>query len=389
MTLSERIKLFLSNNPNAPNHEVRSATGASNRSIRRAKQQIRNGGYPLRLIPRSEETSCKAAIMAGLQKRELPKKFRELVGHLVAEVEMALERKPAIPSLKSSSGKEAACLCISDIHAGKQYYDDQQRCIYNKDICSFKLAVLRQRVAKLLTHNIKQGTIDEFHLLLLGDLVDGSGIYVGQELSQDLSCVSDQISLVVAGIWELVREVNQLGYKVFIWGVRGNHGRQSKYAPADNNFDYLVFQMLYMLAHYELPGVQIRYASTTDYLNAVIKGKRVHLRHMAPPQTETAAARAKFGGWAGIHNFDILCFGHLHHPGGGSYLDKVCIMNGSPIGIDDLAERLAVRSRPSQALFGVDAEIGKTFQYEVYLDSFGSGGEAEELLRRYPMLRVY
>jgi predicted phosphodiesterase len=194
---------------------------------------------------------------------------------------------------------------------------------------------------------------------------------------------------MVAGIWELVREVLNLGLAVKIWGVRGNHGRQGKYAPADNNFDYLVFQMLRLLAYYEAPAVGIKYATNTDYLNCEIKGRKIHLRHIAPPQAETAAGRAKWGGWQNIHDYEIACFGHLHHPGNMTWQGCELVMNGSPIGIDDLAERLAVRSRPSQTLFGVDPVIGQSFVYRVYLDCFGSGGEAEELLKRYPMLRTY
>jgi len=63
-------------------------------------------------------------------------------------------------------------------------------------------------------------------------------------------------------------------------------------------------------------------------------------------------------------------------------------MNGSIVGIDDLAESLATYSRPSQTLFGVDAEVGVSFRYNVYLDQFGKGGGADRLLDRYPMLRT-
>jgi hypothetical protein len=349
---------------------------------------MRGGGYPLSLVSPQEEGFCKAAIMAGLQKTQLPKKYREMVGCLVAEVEMALDRRPELPQLPRHTEKEAGVICISDIHAGKQSYDDKGRCLYNKDICAFRLSLLKQKLVHLLLHHIKPGTIDEIHLLLLGDIVDGAGIYPGQELHQDINAVSGQIVLAVAGIWDIIESLVKLGYKVFVWAVRGNHGQQGKYVNADNNFDYLVYQLLYMMSHYSLPSVQVVYAATTEYLNAEIKGKIVHMRHQAPSQPETAAARAKFGGYRETHKWDFMTYGHLHHPGGGGYCGFPTIMNGSPVGQDDLSERLGFKAIPSQTFFGISTHH-KTFHYDIYLDTFGSGGEAEELLRRYPMLRTY
>jgi hypothetical protein len=62
-------------------------------------------------------------------------------------------------------------------------------------------------------------------------------------------------------------------------------------------------------------------------------------------------------------------------------------MNGSPVGMDDLSENMAVLSRPSQTLFGIDPELGVSFKYNVYLDKFGDGGEADKLLEKYPTIR--
>jgi hypothetical protein len=325
--------------------------------------------------------------MAGLQKTQLPKKYREMIGNLVAHMEMALERRPVI-QLEKNNEKEAAVLLVSDLHAGKRTYDDKGNCTYNQDICAFRLSLLKQRVINLLTNHLQLETIDEFYILFLGDLIDGSGIYPGQELHQDISCVSDQICLAAAGGWDLAKSVSELGLKTRMFGVLGNHGRQHKYAPAVNNFDLLVYQILYMLSYYDNSGITMDYATNTPYLNIKVKGHNIHMRHQAPPQPETPAARAKFGGWYGIHNFDFITSAHLHHKNNGTHLTKDTVMNGSPVGMDDLSELLGFNARPSQEFFGISKK-GKSFSYSIYLDTFGSGGEAEELLKRYPMLRTY
>ncbi|MBI5846060.1 MAG: hypothetical protein HZB23_15490 [Deltaproteobacteria bacterium] len=186
---------------------------------------------------------------------------------------------------------------------------------------------------------------------------------------------------------DIIKGVRALGLPVHVRGCRGNHGRQNKYAPMENNYDFIVMQMLRMLSYYEDPtGTSVEYATTTPYLNFKIKGWNIHLRHEAPVQTETPAARAKFGGWKAIHDFDVMVYGHRHHPGNGTYLDCDTVMNGAPMGIDDLAESMGTYSRPSQVLFGMSPDQGFSFKYNVYLDRFGCGGELQYLIERYPAL---
>lgn len=346
-----------------------------------------NTGLPVKVMGLDEEIACRHAIMAGLKIKNLPKPFQKMVADLVMSVEDALERPMEIPLAKDSE-KETACLVLSDWHSGKQIFDDYGRALFNKDILAFRIACLRDKVVKLLTHNIRGGTIDEVCLFLVGDMADGSGIYPNQTMHQDLKIVSDQITVALAGIWDIARAIRKyLGVPVKIRGVKGNHGRQQKETPVENNFDLLLYQMLYMLAKYEDPEVDVFYSTTTPYLNVDVKGWNVHLRHEAPPQTETPAARAKFGGWQSIHDWDIFVNGHLHHPGNGTYMGSDTIMNGSPVGMDDLSESMAKSSRPSQTLFGIDPDVGLSFKYNVYLDKFGKGGEADEMLKRYPTLK--
>jgi predicted phosphodiesterase len=344
---------------------------------------------PFAETPEDEETAFRLAMMTGLKKQSLPTKYREMIGKLIMSVEKCLLELPKTTIRKPSVEKESVCLLVSDIHSGKQAYDDQGECLYSKDICAFRLNLLKQRTLHLLNNHLRPERLDEFVLCLAGDIVDGSGIYPNQELHQDLTNFNHQIALVVAGIWDLILAIRKMGLIVRVRGVRGNHGRQHKYAPATNNFDYLVYQLLYLMAHYEdQEGIEVKYSATTDYLNFTVKGHKVHMRHEAPTQPETPSARAKFGGWRALHDWRVFLYGHKHHPGSGTYLDGDTFMNGSIVGIDDLAESLATYSRPSQTLFGVDAEVGVSFRYNVYLDQFGKGGEADELLERYPMLRA-
>ena len=317
MNLTEAAIEYSRKHPNVVPSEIAKRIGCSERTARRAKKAARD----MESLLCSDDSTYNHMLdhMVGFKASTIPIQYRRILAHLVKHTEIALSRVPKIEIKHDKTGKESANLLISDLHTGKQVFDDSGFCLYNKDILAFKLSVLKERVVKLLTKHLRINTLDEFNVLILGDIVDGSGIYPGQELNQDLTWIIDQIGLAVAGIWDLILSILALGLSVNIYAVPGNHGRQGKDTPLQNNYDFVVYQQLYMLA-IDNKKINVAYSMGTPYLNVNIKGLKVHLRHVAPPQTETPAARAKFGGWQGIHDWDLICSAHLHHPGTGTYL---------------------------------------------------------------------
>jgi hypothetical protein len=309
--------------------------------------------------------------MFGLDFVQLPKSQKVFLAKLLASVQARIDSFPQIEwTYSSEPSKEAAVILLSDHHFGKMVIDDKKRIIYNSHIARFRVGeLLPRRIVKLLTRYLNPAEIDEVHVLMLGDIVDGHGIYPGQELKQDVHNFIDQAADATACIWNVIRAVRDCGqdWPVYVRGVRGNHGRQHKYAILENNFDYLVLQQLKIMAQYEDPGVDVDYGPE-EYYNHEIKGWNVHLRHEAPEQPETPARKAKFAGWKDIHDYDMMVYGHKHHPANTAYQEAPLFMNSSPYEIDDLAERMATRSRPSQTLFGVSSRWGQTFHYNVYLD---------------------
>lgn len=336
------------------------------------------------LTPHDIEERDALARMVSMSTKPMPSKYRKVLASILMETEKAMASLPRV-TIEDNGKNEAAVLLLSDWHGGKRVYNESG-CIYNKDICAHKISLLKSKVIHLLTNHQRIENYDLFVIALLGDIVDGSGIYPFQELNQDLTSFHDQVGLMVAGIWDIARAVNSLGLPVMIKGVRGNHGRQGKDAHPDNNFDIMVYMLLRFLAYQHGHGISVDYAKTTAYMNFEAKGHRIHLRHEAPPQAETPAARAKFAGWRGMHNYDIICYAHLHHPSVSTFLDSYAIMNGWPVGPDDLSESIAKYSRPSQTLFGISPSVGKTFHYDIYLDSLGSGKDYDRLMERYPQL---
>ncbi len=314
--------------------------------------------------------------MAGLDFNRVPMNQKRFLAQLVAETHLRVSQFPKPIIAPSDPDKEAAVLILSDHHFGKQVLNDRGEVLYNRDVAKYRVGeLLPSRTIKLLTKYLNPNQIDEVHILMVGDIVDGHGVYVGQELNQDVHSFVDQVADATSCVWNLVSQIRNSGHDwpVHIRGVRGNHGRQHKYAMLENNFDYLVLQNLKMLAHYEGKDmVDVDYGSE-EYYNHVIKGHNVLMRHEAPEQPETPARKAKFAGWQDIHDFDIMCYGHKHHPANTVYTDKPLFMNGSPVGMDDLAEKMATFAKPSQTLFGISTKFGQTFHYNVYLDEMPDG----------------
>ena len=184
-----------------------------------------------------------------------------------------------------------------------------------------RMGLIKDATLQIVGERVRLGQIDEVCVALAGDSIDGSGIYPGRELHQDLTCYVPQICLAVGCIWDLVVEIRQrFGIIVRIKGGRGNHGRQYKYCVANNNFDNLMFHLLYIMAvTYDPHGVSVDYSAGPPYVNFKSKGFSCRMRHEAPVQTETAVARAQFLGWKQIHLTGQkpdgsvgghVCFGH-------------------------------------------------------------------------------
>ena len=340
--------------------------------------------------PLAEDDYDRLAIMAGLRGVGLPTPFRKILANLVMSTETALLKLPRYHFPDTPDSLETAVLLLSDLHSGRSLFDDQGRVIYNQDIMIARLELVKEYALSVIEGRCRLGKINEVYIALAGDIIDGSGIFPGQELTQDLTCYVPQLCLAVAGIWDIIREIRtRFNLVVRVKGVRGNHGRQYKFCVANNNFDNLVFHLLHMMAvTYDPHGVSVEYSAGPPYLNFAVKGINLHMRHEAPPQTETAAARAKFLGWKQIHDYLIMLFGHRHHPGGGTVLDADICMNGSLVSLDDLAESMGVCSRPSQKLIGIKPGVGLTYQYNLYADRFATGGEADQLLKKYPLLQT-
>lgn len=133
---------------------------------------------------------------------------------------------------------ETAVLVISDVHIGKKTpkYDTRKAARVLESV-----AVKVQNIAQLLKNDYG---FDEFVVIMLGDILDGSEIFPGQAAVQDIPNVLAQAVAAAHLFLPIIEAGVSVAGKVRICGVAGNHGRSGKNAAEAANWDIVCYQQL-------------------------------------------------------------------------------------------------------------------------------------------------
>lgn len=257
---------------------------------------------------------------------------------------------------------------ITDWHAGKIVKAQQGNVIYNEYIFKTRIDKLCAQLLKLLDRNIKKGVpITDAVIVATGDLANGENIYATQAYEQELA-PPKQVMLVVETIAKLIKALVERKLVVRFYGVKGNHGRTGKDSDPSANWDLMIYMILdyWVREISKIKGVEINYTET-DYMSFDVRGFKYLIRHIAPEQPDTPAGRVKFNEWARQHDADAIVYGHYHHFGVYDVDGIRVFRGGSVVGHDDLAERMAKQSEPTQLVWGVNDDRVSTFLYAVDL----------------------
>ena len=257
---------------------------------------------------------------------------------------------------------ESLVLMLSDLHIGKKVVNHKNICIFNTEIAVKYIKKITKNLLKVIHHIQKGSKIDEVVILLLGDIIDNDSIYDSQAHHID-SHIAEQVKTATRVLWELIVEIaNIKGIKqVRVATVRGNHGRTT-FGHEESNWDNVIYDnLVYINSLYPKKNNIIINTQYTEFNIINVRGHNILLRHHIPNSIDTPSSKAKVSGWSDIHDVDIICSGHWHHPKYWSYNDKPIFYNGSLVGGDDLSERMATQCRPSQVLFGITEKRVPTF----------------------------
>lgn len=219
--------------------------------------------------------------------------------------------------------------------------------------------------------------IPEIHVYFLGDIVEGEGIFPVQASQLDTS-VFRQATVdgpIIYG--NQLRRLLELGPKVKVSAVIGNHGRLSRYANPESNMDRVLYQTLYwMFNHDKRIEFDIPQGHGESSFYAVDKIGNystllVHGDQFGPPKSQQSY-KDKILGWKTggiVEPFDAVALGHWHHSNKFTINQVEVRVSGSPESTNTYAqERLGVMARPSQHLQVIDPEHGVFWESDIFLD---------------------
>lgn len=287
---------------------------------------------------------------------------------------------PSAPKLTSrTEAVEIAVGHLSDTQIGKTTKT------YNTKIAAKRIAKFIEKAIHVTEVRRNSAKIDEFHLYLGGDMVEGEEIFGGQVHEIDSSVYEQAIvtgaSIIVKAILRLLKSFN----KVKVLTVPGNHGRNGKYgggASLETNWD----NVCYAAARYILMG-------SNDYPRQDLKNRLIW------PESDTWFAVDKIfnwgnlivhgdqitGGFAGFpwygagkkaqgwidsidEPWDYLYFGHFHTFASFVLNRRMVLANGTTESDNEYARsQLAASGFPCQRLAFYNAKYGLISDNQIFL----------------------
>ncbi len=256
------------------------------------------------------------------------------------------------PIFKSTHEGQSLCLLLSDFHTGRLTTNQRSEVVYDVAQMQGRCETLTSSFLKIARgcQNLK-----EVVFLLLGDFVDGEGIYPGQFSELEIN-LTEQVRVVTLALWQFFDTISSnLKVPIRIACCRGNHGRSANIG-SNSNWDDVVYESLNTLAlTNKKKRIQIT-PSRHNYALVEVQGWTGLIRHKAPVQADTLGAKSHFAGWYAMYQYDFMAYAHAHHWGIFTWNGIPIFRNGSLIGGDDYSESLAVHDTPTQIAFSVTAD---------------------------------
>ena len=270
---------------------------------------------------------------------------------------------------KESKKAEVALLHLTDWQAGKVSVS------YNIDVLRARMAQMMDKVTHLTNIQRAHHPVDDCVLVLGGDMVEGLGIFPGQQYEigahvyEQLFAVSNLIEAVVV---RLASEFN----RVHVVCEYGNHGRIGRKGdmPAGDNVDRMAYRIaqdrLTMLSNvtWQHSDDWHQLVQIGEYRLLVIHGDEIP---SFGGQTPAYSILRKINAWATFLDFQDAILGHFHTPMNLTMANGGRIwVTGSPESDNQYAKTfVAAVGKPSQRLHFVDPIKGRvTAEYVCFLD---------------------
>lgn len=276
------------------------------------------------------------------------KKIREEALSLIKEIEYStdFESLEKTRPLLSDEGV-SPMLLLSDLHFG-EVIEFNGKELFNFDIAEQRLSDIVDQA--LTDPGLDSYDIDEFIVVLAGDIIDGELIFPAQAHETETS-IWGQLKRATAVIWQQLVKISR-EHKVRVFCVPGNHGRTSKLHDQMSNWDNALYFSLRMMSSLSDANIEITLPHQL-WMDFSVRQWGVHTRHIGPAHVSTPSPIRKVMSWMDNHNADLFLYGHYHNPEMFSYGYRRIFKNGSLPTVSEFAERLGFENSVGQWLIVV------------------------------------
>ena len=315
----------------------------------------------------------------SLQRRLAREKDRteavvEAVYSAVADSIRALDIPPVEPPKKDrrTKGEEIAVLLLSDWQLGKRTPT------YSSEVCEERIALLREKVDRLVEIQRADHPVKRICLFLLGDMIEGELIFPGQAHEVDSSLYRQ---VAVDGpriLGDTVRWALSRFEQVEVHAVPGNHGHIGGRSRRDMHPESNGDRMLYEITRQLVPDADWHISG--DWWHVADLGERSRFLLLHGDQVRGYAGIPWYGwarkvlAWGSLSriwpnmDFDHVVAGHFHTPVSLYLNGRRLWVNASTESHNPYAlEQLAAAGEPAQWLLFVKPGKGVTCEYLVNL----------------------
>jgi len=250
-------------------------------------------------------------------------------------------------------------LVVSDLHFGQKRInetDDSAIRFYSK--------LAKEYIQKL--DAIVEAN-ERVHLFLLGDILEGEGIFPTQ--AHDALAINQQTELALSFFDDLFDYLGTMSHHIHVYPIKGNHGRVGKYSAEETNWDTVFYKHL-ELAHTE-PAFHNVYNDwhlcvIEDWMFLLMHGDCIPMYFQIPDY----GIRTRMMNWvSSIGPFDAFLLGHFHHLKLMHYNGIYCLLNGCARWNDFSVKKMGMAPSTAQWCFGIGPDSPVTWTHAITLEN--------------------
>jgi len=258
--------------------------------------------------------------LSQVSTRKITEDLKEFFKEEEKKILEELQNRPSRPveTKETENGKDVL-ITLSDLHMGEKYDPEFDEYDHERDYSKQKAGRVPLKLFEKVKPELnKIDNIDNIHLCLLGDIVDGRAIYPKQQWEQNKKAsIRNQINWMTMPVWNLIKYLEPYCKTLNVVGVKGNHGQiKLKTSDADANLDLFLYDRLkFMLRGSDIDSsVNINlvdgFRNFFDVRNSTVM--LIHGQNTKTHLDDTSSSKGNWRGWLNKWDYDIAYRGHYH-----------------------------------------------------------------------------